>query len=147
MKNPFALIVSGLEWVGKEIAHVAEWVPKVVTLTNDVEADAQTLLPQVVNVFTAADGLVLAAVKDGGSAITAVETLIGAITTAAAAKGLNIAQDEAVATAFEAFVDEVKSSSNWADVIAQTKVLVTTWETFGAASKAAIAKLEADAAA
>lgn len=141
----FSDIVNGLKWVGKELAGVTSWIPKVVKIVDDVDEDAAQLLPQVVTVFEDVDGLVVAAVKDGGSCITAAEALTAAIITAATLDALNIASDMAVAAAFETFIDEVKSKGTWTDVLTALKKLTTDWDTFGANAKAAIAKLEADA--
>jgi hypothetical protein len=144
VKNPFVEIAAGVEWVGKEIAHVAEWVPKVVTIVNDAEADAETLLPQAVKVFEDADRVALAAIKDSGAAIADAEALCAAIVLAAKADGLNIANDEAVIAAFRAFVSQVTSKSNYIDLLSAVKTLVTDYDTFGASAKAAIDKMESD---
>lgn len=145
MKNPFTAIVSGLTWIGKELANVGEWVPKVVKIVDDVEGDAQTLLPQVVTVFEDVDELVIAAIKDGGAVLTTAEALTAAIVVAAKADGLNIASDTAVVAAFEAFITDVKNGATWTDVLVALKKLVADYDTFGADAKAAIAKIEADA--
>ena len=138
-------IEKGFVWIGKELKKAAEWVPKLIVLVDDVEKDATTLLPELGIVIDDAGEVVKAAVKDSGADIAAAEALIAAITAAVAAKGLNIAQDEGVAKAFEAFIKQVANSSNYADLIAAVKALVLSYDTLGGSVKAALAKLEADA--
>ena len=141
--NIFSEVVKGLTWVGKELAIVPDWIKKVVTVTNDVEKDAETLLPETVLLIEDVDALVVAAVKDSGSAITSAESLVEAITTAAKDDAINIAEDEAVLVAFKAFISEVTTSSNYADVIAAEKKLVVDFDGFKGDAVAALQKLEA----
>lgn len=140
----FTEIVAGLKWVGKELALVPNWINKVVATTGDVEKDAVTLLPEIVLVVQDADALVLAAVKDSGADLTAAEALVAAITTAAQADGINILDDEAVVTALKAFVTQVTTTSNYADILAAIKKLVVDFDTFKGDAAAALQKLEAD---
>jgi hypothetical protein len=142
--NIFSEVVKGLTWVGKELAIVPDWIKRVVTITNDVEKDAETLLPETVLIIEDVDALVVAAVKDSGSAITSAENLVAAITTAAKADALNISDDEAVLVAFKAFISEVTTSSNYVDVIAAEKKLVVDFDGFKGDAVAALQKLEAD---
>jgi hypothetical protein len=142
--NIFSEVVKGLTWVGKELAIVPDWIKKVVTVTNDVEKDAEILLPETVLIIEDVDALVVAAVKDSGSAITSAENLVAAITTAAKADALNISDDEAVLVAFRAFISEVTTSSNYVDVIAAEKKLVVDFDGFKGDAVAALQKLEAD---
>ncbi|MBB5064569.1 hypothetical protein [Granulicella mallensis] len=142
--NIFSEVVKGLTWVGKELAIVPDWIKKVVTVTNDVEKDAEILLPETVLIIEDVDALVVAAVKDSGSAITSAENLVAAITTAAKADALNISDDEAVLVAFKAFIAEVTTSSNYVDVIAAEKKLVVDFDGFKGDAVAALQKLEAD---
>jgi hypothetical protein len=142
--NIFSEVVKGLTWVGKELAIVPDWIKKVVTITNDVEKDAETLLPETVLIIEDVDALFVAAVKDSGSAITSAENLVAAITTAAKADALNIEDDEAVLVAFKAFISEVTTSSNYVDVIAAEKKLVVDFDGFKGDAIAALQKLEAD---
>jgi hypothetical protein len=142
--NIFSEVVKGLTWVGKELAIVPDWIKKVVTVTNDVEKDAEILLPETVLIIEDVDALVVAAVKDSGSAITSAENLVAAITTAAKADALNISDDEAVLVAFKAFISEVTTSSNYVDVIAAEKKLVVDFDGFKGDAVAALQRLEAD---
>jgi hypothetical protein len=142
--NIFSEVVKGLTWVGKELAIVPDWIKKVVTVTNDVEKDAEILLPETVLIIEDVDALVVAAVKDSGSAITSAENLVAAITTAAKADALNISDDEAVLVAFKAFISEVTTSSNYVDVIAAEKKLVVDFDGFKGDAVAALQELEAD---
>lgn len=146
MANFFQKIASGFVWIGKEIAKASTWIPKVVTLVDDVEGDASTLLPELAKVVDDAGEVAVAAVKDSGADIAAAEGLVAAIVTAAKADALNIADDEAVAAAFKTFIAAVTASSNYLDMLAAVKTLVTDYDALGASAKAALAKLEADAA-
>lgn len=146
MNKFFQKIASGFTWLGKEIKGVASWVPKVVKIVDDAEADAQTLLPQAVTVFEDVDALALSAIKDGGAALLSADNLVTAIVAASKVDGLNIAADEAVGVAFSAFIAEVTNRNTWTEVLGSIRKLTTDWDEFGAAAKEAIAKLEADAA-
>ena len=145
MANIFTEIVKGLKWVGKEIGLLPKDIERVVAITDDVEADAATLFPELVTLVDDAGNLVTAAVKDGGEAITTANALVTAIVNAAEVDGLNIADDTAVAAAFETFITNVRSSSTWADVITALKKMTTDYDTFAGDVKQALAKLEADA--
>ena len=58
-------------------------------------------------------------------------------------KGVDITEDEAVYSAFKAFVTDVKAT-NLTDLLAAVKKLVATSAQFGKTAKAALAQLEAD---
>lgn len=145
MNKLFSEIAKGLTWVGKELSKVADWLPKVVTVVDDVEVDATKVLPELVIVVEDVDKLALAAVQDGGSVITKAESLTAAIVMAATQDGLNIASDSAVVAAFEAFIADVTSTSSWSDLLSALKQLVTDYDKLGATAKAEIEKLESDA--
>ena len=143
--NIFGDIVAGFKWIGKALADATKWVPRIVKITEDVGEDAEQLMPQATQVIIDVDTMALAAVKDGGKALTLAAALTGAVITAAENKALSIANDEAVVTAFEAFIQEITTKSNWSDVLVAQQKLVTDWDTFGAAAEAALKKLDADA--
>jgi hypothetical protein len=145
MSNFFSKIASGFVWLGKEIVKVADWLPRVVTLVDDVEEDAATILPQLTTVIEDVETISLTAVKDSGGSIAAAEALVAAIVTAAKADGLNIASDTAVVAAFQTFIADVTAKSTWTDLIAALQKLVTDYDALGASAKAAIQKLESDA--
>lgn len=144
--NIFADIAKGFKWLGKALNTAVVWVPKIVKITEDVSADAEQLMPEATQVLVDVDELALAAIKDGGAALTAAAALTGAIVTAAQADGLNIASDENVVSAFDTFIKEVTTKSTWSDVLTAQQKLVTDWDTFGANAEASLKKLEADAA-
>jgi hypothetical protein len=144
--NIFSDIVKGFKWIGKALNTAVVWVPKVVKITEDVSTDADQLMPQATQVLVDVDNLALAAVKDGGAALTKAAALTAAIVTAAQADGINIADDTNVISAFNAFIEEVTTASNWSEVLIAQQKLVTDWDAFGAASEAALKKLETDAA-
>ncbi len=146
MNKFFQKIASGFVWVGKELAAAGTWVPKVIRIVNDAEKDAQSLLPQAVTVFEDVDAVALSAIKDGGSALLSADNLVTAIVAASKVDGLNIAADEAVGVALKSFIQEVTSKNTWTTLMWSMKKLVSDWDEFGASAKAAIAKLEADAA-
>jgi hypothetical protein len=143
--NIFKDIVAGFKWIGKAIADVTKWIPRVILITEDVGEDAKTLLPQATTVLLDVDALALAAVKDGGEALTKAAALTTAIIAAAEDKGINIKEDEAVVSAFDAFISDVTTKSTWNDIITAQQKLVTDWDNFGAAAEAALKKLDADA--
>lgn len=145
--NIFSEIAKGFTWIGKALADVTKWVPRIVTIVDDVGEDAETLMPQATQVLTDVDNLALAAIKDGGAALTSAAALTAAIVTAAQANALNIADDEAVVTAFQAFITEVSTQSTWSDLLTAQQKLVTDWDSFGAAAETALKKLDADATA
>jgi hypothetical protein len=143
--NMFSEIAKGFTWIGKAIADVTKWVPRILLITEDVGKDATTLMPQATQVLMDVDALALAAVKDGGAALTSAATLTAAITNAAINKALNISADEAVVTALEAFIKEVTTKATWGDIIDVQQKLITDWDSFGANAEAALKKLDADA--
>jgi len=143
MANVFSEIAKGFVWLGKEIVDAPAQIGKVLTIADDVKADAQTLLPEVVTVIGDVDAVALAAVKDGGAALTDADALAAAIVSAAQKDGLDIASDEAVVTAFGAFIKQVTTSSNWSDLIAANKKLIADYDVLGASAKAALEQLEA----
>ncbi|HEX3941372.1 MAG TPA: hypothetical protein VHX11_07820 [Acidobacteriaceae bacterium] len=142
--NFLSVFAKPFVWIGKELKKAAEWVPTLIRLVNDVKGDT-SLLPQVATVVDDSGDVVRAAVKDSGADILAAEALVAAIATAFAAKALNIAEDEAVATAFEAFIKQVANSANYADFMTAVKKLVLDYDALGVSVKAALAKLEKDA--
>jgi len=145
MANIFSEIVKGFTWLGKEIVDAPAQIKRVLTIADDVKADAGTLLPEVVTVIDDVDAVAVAAVKDGGAALSDADKLGVAILTAAQKDGIDIASDAAVVTALEAFIQQVTTSSNWSDLIAANKKLVTDYDTLGASAKAALEQLEAAA--
>jgi len=145
MANIFSEMVKGFSWLGKEIVDAPAQIKRVLTIADDVKADAATLLPEVVTVIDDVDAVAVAAVKDGGAALSDADQLGVAILLAAQQDGVNIASDAAVVTALEAFIRQVTTSSNWSDLIAANKKLVADYDTLGASAKAALRQLEADA--
>lgn len=143
--NVFAKVVTGLKWVGKDIAKVFVWGPKIIKITEDVEGDAHTLLPQAVQVFTDVDVLVIAAVKDSAQDLSALNVLVLSIEQAAQASGIDVAKDEAVLAAFEGLVKQIGTKSTYTDVLSAMAKLVTDWDAFGASAKTALEKIKADA--
>lgn len=144
MFNPFTKIVEGLEWVGQHVGLIPKELEKVITVAEDVNADAETLCPQAIALIGDTTQLAEACVKDSGVAIEAFGTLSAAITTAIAAKGLNFAADESVAAAVEAFGKAIVDHGTWEDVINGLHKTVADAGQFGASAKAALAKLEVD---
>jgi hypothetical protein len=145
--NFFKAIGEGFVWVGKELTKAVNWIPKVVTLVDDVEADTSTILPELAAVVDDAGEVAKAAIADSGSAIADAEALVQAIAAAAADKALNIAEDEAVVAAFKTFITQVTTKTNFSDVLTAAQKLVVDYDKLGASAKAALAKLESDASA
>lgn len=150
MKNPFTEIVAGLEWLGKKIVAVADWLPKVVKIADDVDSDATTVLPELTTVVEDVDALAVAAVKDGGAALTATATFVAQIEAEATTAGSGnllaaIQNSPALLTAAENWWSAVVAHGNYSDVISAEQKLVADYDKLGATAKAAIAKLEAEA--
>ena len=139
-------LASGFVWIGKEIGNAVAWLPKVVKISDDVKQDAATLLPELAQVVEDVANLTKAAVADSASDMAAAEALLAAIVTAYKSDALNIAADVAVVSAFEAFIETVTKTSNYADVLEAVKTLVVDYDKFGGSAKAALGKLEQDCA-
>jgi hypothetical protein len=142
--NIFSDVVKGFEWLGKKLAGVPSAVARVVGVTKDVEADAGTLLPEVVTVIEDVGALSEAIVKDGGTAFSALRTLSVLVLTAYAAKGLDFTEDIAVVTALKVFGTAVLAHGSWLDVIAAGEKTTKDFDTLGVSATAALKKLEAD---
>ncbi len=142
--NIFSDVVKGFEWLGKKIADVPGAIKRVVTIADDVEADAQTLLPEVVTVIGDVGVLTGAIVKDGGNAFTELRSLSEAVLAAYADKGVNFTEDVAVVTALKAFGEAVVAHGSWLDVISAGETTAKDFDKLGASAKAAVEKLEAD---
>jgi len=142
--NIFSDAVKGFEWLGKKIVGATGAISRVVAVTKDVEADAGTLLPEVVTVIGDVDVLTGAIVKDGGTAFSALRTLSAAVLTAYAAKGLDFAEDAVVLTELKAFAAAVTAHGTWLAVIDAGEKTATDFDKLGASATAALKKLEAD---
>jgi hypothetical protein len=145
MANIFSDVVKGFEWLGKKIGGVSGAIAKVIAITKDVEADSNTLLPELVTVVEDVDVLVTAIVKDGGTAFTDLRTLSVAVLAAYADKGINFTEDEAVVTALQAFGEAVMSHGTWLEVISANEALAADFDKLGATATAALQKLEVEA--
>ena len=143
MTNIFAEIAKPFVWIGKELGKAVTYLPKLLKAINDGKVDGEALVADLGEMVDDAAEVSTAAVKDGGVDITALETLLVAIIAALADKGVNITEDEAVYSAFKAFVANVKAT-NLTDLLAAVKKLVATSAQFGTTAKAALAQLEAD---
>jgi hypothetical protein len=142
--NFFKKILSGVEWFGKEIGKGFSALPKIIKLTEDGEKVAKAALPQAIVVLNDSGALATAIVKDSGVFVKGFGDLVAAIETAAAAKALNIADDEAVIVAFKAFVADF-NVENVKDIIAAQEQLVEDTKTLDATVLAGLKQLEADA--
>lgn len=143
-KNVFQKIAAGLEWFGKEIGKGLAFLPKVIVLADDVDADAQVILPQTLTVVEDAGLLAAASAKDSGIFLVKFGALTAAIAAAVAAKALNITADSAVVAAFESFCAEF-NAANVQDVLTAWDQLATDVKALDATAIAAIQKLEKDA--
>jgi hypothetical protein len=144
MTNIFSDVVKGFEWLGKHIADVPGAIKRVITIADDVQADSQTLLPEVVTVIGDVGTLAGAIVKDGGTAFTALRTLSVAVMAAYADKGVNFTEDMAVVTELKVFGEAVMAHGTWLDVISAGETTAKDFDTLGASATAALKKLEAD---
>lgn len=144
MANIFSDVVKGFEWLGKKIAGLPGSVDRVVAITKDVEADAGTLLPELVTVIGDVEVLTGAIVKDGGTAFTALRGLSAAVLAAYAAKGLDFNEDAAVVTELKAFGSAVMAHGTWLAVINAGEKTAADFDRLGASASVALKKLEAD---
>jgi hypothetical protein len=136
MGNVFTEVVKGLEWVGEEVVKPFEDTKKIITIVEDVEADAATLLPDAIGVVDGAGELVLAAVKDGGVVVEDVASLV------ADARAGNI---EASIEAFRTLISDTTKASTFADVLGSVSKLTTAYDKFASDGKNALKKLKQDA--
>jgi hypothetical protein len=143
--NIFSDVVTGFEWLGKKITGAAGEIGKVISITSDVEADAKTLLPEVVTVIGDVGLLTGAIVKDGGAAFTELRALSVAVMAAYAAKGMDFADDAAVLTALKSFGEAVTAHGAWLDVISSSETLAMDFDKLGSSASAALRKLTTDA--
>jgi hypothetical protein len=142
--NIFSDVVKGFGWLGKKIVGVPSAVDRVIAVTKDVEADAGTLLPELVTVIGDVETLTTAIVKDGGTAFSALRRLSEVVLAAYAAKGLDFSEDALVLTEFKAFGTAAMAHGTWLDVIAAEEKTATDFDKLGASATAALKKLEAD---
>jgi hypothetical protein len=143
--NIFSDVVKGFEWLGKKITGAAGEIGRVISITSDVEADAKTLLPEVVTVIGDVGVLTGAIVKDGGAAFTELRVLSVAVMAAYAAKGMNFTEDAAVLAALKSFAETASAHGTWLDVISSSETLATDFDKLGSSASAALKKLTADA--
>src|SRR5580698_3063835 len=143
-KSIYAKIAAGLEWFGKEIGKGLADLPKVIVLAEDVEQDAQEVLPEVITVVQDAGSLVAATAKDSGKFLVSFAALTGAVSLAIANKALNISADTAVVTAFENFCSDFQTE-NVQDVLTAWHQLASDTAKLDATVVAALKKLKADA--
>jgi hypothetical protein len=139
----FAEIGKGFKWLGKEIGKAFVDLPKIICLTEDAEAAASTVLPETIAVVQDAGTLATATMKDSGTFLTALAGLSAAVAKAIADKALNVAEDVAVVTAFQAFCGTFKSA-NVADMLNAWHQLTTDTKTLDASVIATLKKLETD---
>jgi hypothetical protein len=144
MANIFSEVVKGFEWLGKKIVDVPGAISRVITITDDVEADSKTLLPEVATLVGDVGVLTSAIVKDGGTAFTALRLLSVSVLAAYAAKGVNFTEDVAVLTTLKAFGEAVMAHGTWLDVVEAGEKTAVDFDKLGVSAEAALKKLEAD---
>jgi hypothetical protein len=132
--NPFKKIVSGLVWLGKEVAKPFVEAKKIITIVPELEQDAQSLLPEAIAVIDDAGSLSVAAVKDGGEMVTLLEAAITDAETG------NVTG--ALASAEQLFSD-VTHLATFKDVVTKWKQLVVDYDKLGADGEAALKRVEA----
>ena len=146
MANFFRAIVKGLDWVGVHFVDIFTSLPKLIKAANNITTDASTLIPDLAIVLDDCDKIVAAGIEDSGAALTAIGVLVSSITTAASQSGLNIASDSNVVTAFEAFIKDVTTKSNFKDVLTAYAQLVIDFDNLKTTINTDIAQIEADIA-
>jgi len=140
----FTKIKAGLDWFGKEIGKGIVFLPKVIVLADDVDADAQQILPQTLAVVQDAGALAAASAKDSGAFLIKFAALSAAITIAVASKATSITADTAVVAAFESFCSEF-NVTNVQDILTAWDKLAGDVKTLDATAIVELQKLEKDA--
>lgn len=139
----FAEIGKGFKWLGEEVGKVFSELPMMLRLTSDVEQAATTVLPETIAVVQDAGELASATVKDSGVFLAALAALSAAITKALADKALNVAEDMAVAAAFQELC-RAFTTANVADMLSAWQKLAEDAKTLDATIIATLTKLEQD---
>ena len=139
----FAGIGKGFKWLGEEVGKVFSALPMMLRLTSDVEEAATTVLPETIAVVQDAGELASATVKDSGVFLAALGALSAAITKAVADKALNVAEDMAVAAAFQELCGAF-TAANVADMLKAWQKLAEDTKTLDATVIATLKKLEQD---
>jgi hypothetical protein len=140
----FDKIKSGLDWFGKEIGKGLAYLPKVITLVEDVEGDAQQVLPQAIKVVQDAGAVAAAAAKDAGKPLTDLAALVAAVTLALANKAINLSADAGVLAAVEQLGADF-NAAQWQDLLTAVDTLGSDVKALDATLLADLQKLETDA--
>jgi len=144
--NPMHVFVEigrGFQWLGEEIGKVFVELPMMLRLTHDAEQAATTVLPETIAVVQDAGALVNATIKDSGVFLAALAALSVSITKALEDKALNVAEDLAVATAFQEFC-RAFTATNVADILSAWQKLAEDTKTLDATVVSTLKKLEQD---
>jgi hypothetical protein len=144
----FSEIAQGLVWLGKEVIAVKDWIQKVVKTTDEVEQDAATLLPQSVVLFEDVEAVAKAAMTTVGEDLSSLQVLVSAIEEITANNPLEeieqLVTNPAVQAALSGVMKQVFGKATYSTLLAAVGKLVTDYDAFGAAAKAAIGRIEAD---
>ena len=144
----FSEIAQGLVWFGKEIVAVKDWIQKVVKTTDEVEKDAASLLPQTVVLFEDVEAVAAAAVTTAGEDLSSLQVLVSAIEELTANNPLEeieqLVTNPAVQEALTGIMRQVFGKNTYSTLLTAVGKLVTDYDAFGAAAKAAIGRIEAD---
>ena len=144
----FSEIAQGLVWLGKEVIAVKDWIQKVVKTADEVEQDAATLLPQTVILIEDVESIANAAMTTVGEDLSSLQVLVSAIEQLTANNPLEEVEElitnSAVQAALKGVMKQVFGKATYSTLLAAVGKLVTDYDTFGAAAKAAIARIEAD---
>lgn len=141
----FVEIGKGFQWLGEEIGRAFSDLPKMLRLTHDAEQAATTVLPETIAVVEDAGALVSATIKDSGVFLAALAALSATISKALEDKALNVAEDMAVATAFQVFC-RAFTATNVADILQAWQKLSEDTKTLDTTVIATLKKLEQDLA-
>lgn len=148
MSNVFVKVGHGLEWFGKEVAHLVTEVPaglaKLITLSQDGEKVASDAGNEVITMTTDVTALVAAVAKDDGASLQAIAQLINAGGTAIAGKGLSITADAALLAAAKAFFASI-NASNYKDVLPAIAKVIADGKNLSKTVITDVEKLVADA--
>jgi hypothetical protein len=148
MSNVFVKIGHGLEWFGKEVAHLVTDVPaglsKLIELSQDGEKVASDAGNEVIALTKDVTALVAAVAKDDGASLQAIAQLITAGEGAFAAYGLDAIKDAAVLAAVSTFCKSI-NGTNYADVLVAIANVIADGKSLSKTVITDVEKLVADA--
>lgn len=140
----FKYIAKPFVWIGDELDNLPKALNKLITLSSDAKDIASDAATEVIEVSTDVGTLVVAAGKDDGASLQAIETLLKDVGPAIAAKGTDWQSDVAIIQAIEAFFASV-NGTNYVDVLAAIAKIIADGKSMTTTVIQDFKKLETDA--